>query len=195
MNKTQTIGGDPAQWVDDHGDYLFSFALGRLRDRNTAEDAVQETFLSALSDRSSYSGQSTLRSWLTGILKHKIADQLRAIYRDREGLGSRTSINNLDDLFNTRGYYDLTVKEWKGDPRRALENEEFWQQLRDCLAKMPKRLAQVFMLREVDGVDVEEICKDCEITTTNYWVILHRARLALRKCVDRHWFRRTNDES
>ena len=195
MNKTQTIAVDPAQWVDDHGDYLFSFALGRLRDRNSAEDAVQETFLSALRDRSSYSGQSTLRSWLTGILKHKIADQLRAICRDRERLGSPTSLNNLDVLFDKSGHYNLTVKGWKGDPRRALEREKFWQQLRDCMAKMPKRLAQVFMLREVDGVDAEEICKECEITATNYWVILHRARLALRKCVDRHWFQRTNDAS
>jgi len=177
---------DSEAWVDDHGDYLFQFALMRLRDSSRVEEAVQETFLAALASLNSYSGKSSVRSWLVGILKHKIADQFRALTRDRSwrAMGNES----IDDLYDARGHLNPPAGSWAVDPRTALERGEFWNCFYACMAKMPDRSSSVFMLREIDSLTSEEICKLLEITPSNYWVILHRARISLRRCLELNWF-------
>ncbi len=179
---------DPELWLDDHGDYMYRYALGRLRNTTLAEDAVQETFLAALRARDSFSGRSSERTWLFGILKHKIIDQLRKSSRESVLSGTNEAANTLDDLFDAKGMPKEHPAAWPGNPRDDFERNQFWECLNECLGKLPERLSKAFSLREVDGMESGEICKVLGITATNYWVILHRARLALRKCIEINWF-------
>ena len=185
---------NPEYWVEEYGDYLFRYALGRLRDPARAEDAVQETFLAALKGGKSFQGRSAEKSWLTGILKNKIFDFYRKAARE-------TSFTDLDfyadeeaDRFVSDGVgkggwiHELGPQEWQADPGASLDNEMFWKIFRDCSAKLPKNVAAVFTLREVDDVDSKEICAALNISESNLWVMLHRARMALRRCLETNWF-------
>ncbi len=184
---------DPERWVDLYGDYLFGFAVSRLRDPARAEDAVQETFLAALKGGRSFAGKSAEKSWLIGILKNKIADYFRKA-------GRETSFTDLDfyaDEENVRfvpegplqGAWtsDLAPQEWSS-PGASLDSAVFWKTFRDCSNKLPKNVGAVFTLREVDGLDSKEICAMLNISENNLWVMLHRARMALRRCLEVNWF-------
>jgi RNA polymerase sigma-70 factor (ECF subfamily) len=184
---------DPERWVDEHGGYLFSYALARLRDPANAEDAVQETFLAALKSKN-FAGRSSEKSWLVGILKNKIFDHYRRA-------GRETSFTDLDFYADEEGerfvadgpgqggwIHALGPMEWSSDPGSSLDNEVFWKTFRDCSGKLPKNVAMVFTLREVDGVDSREICAALNISESNLWVMLHRARMALRRCLETNWF-------
>ncbi len=177
---------DPGRWVDAYGDDLYRFALARLRNAAQAEDAVQETLLAALKARDGFAGKSTVRTWLFSILKHKIIDQIRRDCKE-DAVRATAERTALDDLFEKGGHYKASPQPWRTDPRTSAERREFWQHLEDCLSKGQKRLAQIFSLRELDGLDRDEICKIMEISPSNYWVMLHRARLALRACLERNW--------
>lgn len=176
---------DPAVWVETHGDALFRFAMLRLRDRNAAEEAVQECFLAALNSSDRFSGRSSERTWLIGILKHKIVDTILARRRDK----NNTSTESESEFFNEKGLWKRNPHRWQGDPVAAIENEEFCRTLSACLAKLPEESAGVFMLREVDRMDGEEICRITGITPAGLWQRLHRARLVLRQCLELNWFR------
>jgi RNA polymerase sigma-70 factor (ECF subfamily) len=183
----------PDQWVELHGDYLYRFALSRLRDPKTAEDLLQEAFLAALQSLDRFEGRSTERSWLTGILKHKILDHFRRS-------GRETALDHQDDLpdtdaglFGEDGHWRSDVNypaEW-GDPDRTLDQARFWEILGNCIGELPARTARAYTLREIDGEETDAICKTLEITPTNLWVMLHRARLHLRECLELHWIGRT----
>lgn len=185
---------DPERWVDEHGDYLFKYALSRLRDTAGAEDMVQETFLAALKGGKHFQGRSAEKSWLVGILKNKIFDHYRKA-------GRETSFTDLDfyaaeesDRFVADGLgkggwiHKLGPVEWSANPGEGLDNEVFWKTFRDCSGKLPKNVATVFNLREVDGVESREICEMLQISESNLWVMLHRARMALRRCLETNWF-------
>ena len=183
---------NPERWVDEHGDCLFRYALVRVRRREVAEDLVQDTLLAAIRSREKFAGQSSERSWLTGILKHKISDHFRK-------LGRETSFTDLDSLadefsekFVPEGYWVHVKgpKEWKPESDEVLHRAEFWQTMRHCLDKLPERIANVFMLREMDEVESKEICSMLSISESNLWVMLHRARMALRECLEINWFNR-----
>jgi RNA polymerase sigma-70 factor (ECF subfamily) len=184
---------NPELWVDLHGDYLFKFALIRLRDPARAEDAVQETFLAALKGGKSFTGRSAEKSWLVGILKNKIFDHYRQTSRE-------TSFTDLDfyadeesDRFKAGGFgqggwiHELAPQDW-AKTGESLDNELFWKTYRDCAGKLPKNVAVVFNLREVDGIASREICEQLDISENNLWVMLHRARMALRRCLETNWF-------
>ena len=183
---------NPERWVDEHGDPLFRYALVRVRRREIAEDLVQETLLSAMRSREKFAGQSSERSWLFGILKHKISDYFRE-------LGRETSVTDLDSLadefsekFVPEGYWVHVKgpKEWKPEPDAVMHRTEFWQTMRNCLDKLPERIANVFMLRETEELESKEICLMLSISQSNLWVMLHRARMALRECLEINWFNR-----
>ncbi len=182
----------PETWVRDHGDYLFRYAMMRLRDRDTAENMVQETFLAALKGRASFNGRSSERTWMVGILKHKIIDHYRKDFRERPvtdlqdffGEEERTIDSFYDALENPRKY----PKDWMPDQQATLVSKEFWTTLHGCLQKLPGPTAGAFAMREVDDMDTAAICKELGITPTNLWVMLHRARLQLRECLERNWF-------
>ncbi|MEW6542242.1 MAG: sigma-70 family RNA polymerase sigma factor [Nitrospirota bacterium] len=187
---------DPMTWVDQHGDYLFRFALLRIRDRGVAEEIVQETFLAALQARERFAGQSSERSWLVGIMKHKILDHFRKGGREQPGVEGDVAGNELerDDAFDERGHWKLdraAPRDWPDDPGGLLERKQFWEVLTRCLGKLPPRMAQVFSLREIDEVTSDEICASLNITPSNLWVLLHRARKHLRQCLETHLFGRS----
>lgn len=182
--------GSPVTWVDDHGNALYSYALMRLRNKHQAEEMVQETFLAALPSYERFSGKSSLRTWLIGILKHKILDQFRRDLREvaLEDQHETTVDTDavVDASFAHDGHWDSVPADW-GNPEQALESRQFLQILQDCLDRLPKRMARLFVLREVMEEDTEEICKDLAMTPTNLWTTLYRARLGLRRCLDKNW--------
>ena len=186
---------DPERWVDEHGDYLFKYAMIRLRDPAKAEDAVQETFLAALKGGQKFQGRSAEKSWLVGILKNKIFDYFRKAGRetsftDLEFYRDEESDRFVADGLGQGGWiHELGPQEWHNQGE-SLDNELFWQTYRDCAGKLPKKVAVVFTLREVDGVESKEICALLAISESNLWVMLHRARMALRRCLETNWFQK-----
>jgi len=182
MAKEKII--DPDSWIDQYGDYLYRYAFLRLGNHATAEDVVQETFLSALKSRSNYSGRSSEKTWLTGILKHKIVDQIRKWIRDAVPV----DIPALEEqLFNEKGHWNTKLAKWPANPRTLIKRKEFRDILAFCLSLLPPRSAAVFSLREMDGMDTKEICNNFNISPTNCMVIMHRVRLSLRNCLEKRW--------
>jgi RNA polymerase sigma-70 factor (ECF subfamily) len=188
-----TSAVDPRE-VERFRSYLTRYALLQLRDPSAAEDAVQETLLAAIQGAERYSGKSTVKTWLTGILKHKIIDQLRRQMREQPLTQSedddRTEGDIVDALFRPDGHWQSFPRNWD-DPESALEARDFWETLETCSRLMPAKTARVFMMREVMELTTEEICKELDISATNCWVMLHRARLSLRECLQARWFGRS----
>lgn len=185
---------DPTVWVDEHGDYLFRYAVVRLRNEAAAEDLVQETLLSAIQSLSSYGGRSAERTWLTGILKHKIIDHFRKTSREVPLDPADTDLSEFDPLFERQdeftGHWNdkLSPRIWKSSPEDALQQDEFFDVLERCLSKLPERVANCFSLREMNGLDSDEICEVLGLSPNNFWVMMHRARMSLRRCIEINWF-------
>lgn len=178
---------DPAAWVDRHGDVLYRFALARLRNAELAENCVQETFLAALAARDTFSGRSSERTWLVGILKRKVYDHYRTTAREAPAEDPDAELGPVPDLFDDRGRWKVGPAEW-GSPDGDLEKAEFRAVLAACMEALPGRLRESFTMREMDGLDAGELCKVLGVTETNLWVMLHRARTRLRQCLEANWF-------
>lgn len=191
---TQRSLSDPEGWPDLHGDYLYRYALLRTRDPVAAEEAVQDTFLAALQGRDRFAGKSSERSWLVGIMKHKIVDHYRGTAHEvpSENLDGPVAGEEPEDFFFEKGGHwrreqDIPAA-WPENPDAAAERQEFWDVLKRCLGELPKRSAQAFALREMDDVSTDEICSTLNITPNNLWVLLHRSRKHLRRCLERHLY-------
>ena len=180
---------DFASRCNSHRGYLLRVAVLQLRDNDLAEDIVQDTLVAALQGAKGFSGRSSLKTWLTGILKHKIVDAIRRKERDpvRASLEEESQIEDFDALFDESGHWENPPADW-GDPEQALSQQQFLDIMQFCLEKLPPNTGRVFMMREVMELDSDEICKELSITSTNLWVILYRARIALRQCLEQHWF-------
>lgn len=176
------------QGLEQHRGYLLRYALLQLRDRDAAEDAVQETLLAALQGQAGYAGKSSPRTWLTGILKHKLVDLVRRRAREQPlTLDDETSeADAVDALFQEDGHWQRFPADW-GDPLQALENRDFRAVFEMCTQVMPVRTARVFMMREVMELSTDDICATLAITPNHLWVLLHRARLLLRECIAIRW--------
>lgn len=192
-NEAPTQSGlDPDRWIDDHGDYLFRYAMFRLRNREAAEDAVQEALLAAVQSHDQYQHRSSERTWLVGILRHKIVDHLRRSNRyttlDTEGEGDFETV-----CFQTEGKFSGHWRSAYAPAPNSLRSDEMLEQkdflltLDRCLEVLPERMAAVFILKEIDGLSCEEICDSLSITKSNLWVLLHRARLQLRHLLEKEW--------
>jgi RNA polymerase sigma-70 factor (ECF subfamily) len=186
------LSADPERWVDEHGDYLFHYALSRLRDPLKAEDLVQDALLAALRGIDRYQGRSTERTWLTGILKNKLLDYFRKVGRetsftDLEFYAEEEEWTFENQLFPDHWNDGPAPGDWNGMDG-AMDREEFWRVFHQCAGKLPERVSRVFLLREVDQIPSDEICGTLSISAANLWVMLHRARLALRRCLEIHWF-------
>jgi len=183
---------NPESWVDQYGDFLYHFTLSRIKDPSIAEDLVQETFLAALKARKNFQGRSTARTWLIAILKHKIVDHIRKQVREHtsdkvESMLNTAANDPVDSSFNDEGDWRIRPSKWAIDPMKLYEQKEFMDILYQCLGKLPKRQAEAFMMREIDGLSTEEICKVLNISATNSWVMLYRARMWLRRCLENSW--------
>ena len=170
--------------------YLMRIATLQLRDRASAEDAVQEALVAAFAGREGFDGRSSLRTWLTSILKHKVVDAIRRRQREplfESSLSEEVDVDDFDGLFRDNGAWDASPAGW-GDPEASLGQRQFFDVLELCLERLPPNTARVFVMREVMELDSAEICKELSITTNNLWVILYRARMSLRECLQQRWF-------
>lgn len=186
----QNILSNPQSWVDLYGDYLYNYAFSRISDKSAAEDIVQETFLAALKARDKFAGNASIRTWLTGILKHKIIDYLRKAYQDDDPPAD-DQFQRFADFWKAgkwKGHWigEIGPVEWD-NPHTFLENKEFWRIFNKCLEELPPKLAAIFKLREMEDIPTEKICNDIGVSSTNVWVILHRCRKQLRKCLEFNW--------
>lgn len=191
MTETKVAGQqipDPALWVDEYGDYLYRYALQRTRSTQLAEDMVQETFLAALKSIDKFSGKSSVKTWLIGILKHKIIDHIRKNSRLQNVSEITGDDQTVDDFFDKSGHWKKMPSRWNANPSELLEQDEFWQVFEDCVGRLSNQQAEAFTLREIEDIKTDEICKVLNITPTNLWVSLHRARVRLRKCLEENWF-------
>ncbi len=168
---------------------LLRFAMLQLHNDAQAEDVVQDTLIAVLEKPERFAGQSTLRTYVTAIMKHKIVDVLRAGNRTRqiETYDDQSEADAIDALFAADGHTVEKPREW-GNPDATLEQKDFFRVMELCLEKLPPKTARVFMMREWLEFDTEEICKEIGLSTSNVWVILYRARLRLRECLDLNWF-------
>ncbi|OGX87933.1 hypothetical protein BEN47_10280 [Hymenobacter lapidarius] len=193
-----TPAPEPRQWVYCFGDELYRFALSRVPNAGTAEELVQETFVSALGALHSFRGQASERTWLFTILKRKIIDHYRRQARspfvslapiaDQEVPEARF-FHAHDGHWREEQY--PTAWEMGGDEGRGdvlLEQQELHAILRSCQQRLPPQQLAVFVLRFVEELPAEDICQELRITASNYWVIVHRAKLQLRRCLEKNWF-------
>jgi RNA polymerase sigma-70 factor (ECF subfamily) len=168
---------------------LFRFAMLQLRNEAVAEDVVQDTLIAVLEKPDRFAEQSSLRTYLTGILKHKIIDVMRASKRVRqiETAEDQSEDDVIDALFKADGHTHDMPRQW-GDPDATLEQKDFFRVMEICLEKLPAKTARIFMMREWLELETDEICKELNISTSNAWVLLYRARVKLRECLDLNWF-------
>jgi RNA polymerase sigma-70 factor, ECF subfamily len=199
MNRPQTLPSafpelapqaDPDRWVDDHGDCLYGYALMRVRNREIAEDLVQETLLAAMRQIDKFRGRSSERSWLCGILKNKICDHFRKLGRETNFTDLEFFSGEHSDRFDGENYWihERGPADWKPEGEQAMKRAEFWQAMQTCLDRLPPRVAQVFMMREMDNVRSKDVCEILNISEANLWVMLHRARMALRQDLEVSFF-------
>jgi RNA polymerase sigma-70 factor (ECF subfamily) len=190
-NRAHPSMTDPdfASRCNSHRGYLLRVAVLQLRDNDLAEDVVQDTLVAALQGAKGFSGRSSIKTWLTGILKHKIVDAIRRKAREPAfaALEDEVQLDDMDALFDESGHWDNPPADW-GDPEAQLSRVQFMDIMQFCLEKLPPNTARVFMMREVMELESGEICKELAITSTNLWVILYRARMALRQCLEQNWF-------
>ncbi|HKE42101.1 MAG TPA: sigma-70 family RNA polymerase sigma factor [Casimicrobiaceae bacterium] len=181
---------DFAAQVQSHRAYLLRVAQLQLRDTALSEDVVQDTLVAALQGEAGFSGKSSLKTWLTGILKHKIVDAIRQRSRAPAfaSLEEECRIDDFDALFDETGHWENPPADWGGDPESQLSQQQFLEVMQLCLENLPPNTARAFMMREVMELDADEICQQLTITSNNLWVILYRARMALRECLERRWF-------
>jgi RNA polymerase sigma-70 factor (TIGR02943 family) len=166
---------------------LLRFARAQLRNDAWAEDAVSECTLAALERPQAFTGQSQLKTWLVGILKHKLVDQLRRHTREATILVGEDGEDVDEALFAADGHWREALQDW-GDPDAACSRREFFEVLQTCCERLPPTQARVFMMREWLEMESEEICAELQISSNNLWVLLHRARLRLRDCLQARWF-------
>jgi RNA polymerase sigma-70 factor (ECF subfamily) len=181
-------------WLEAHGDYLFNFAVGQVRDAGVAEDLVQDTFLAAFKARDRFAGQSSERTWLVGILRHKICDHLRRACRERAVRAEVPAPRNDDEAWEDAAMWLHDVAAECQSPTRRLELSEFRQNLELALGKLPSRVAQVFQLYEIEERPNAEICQRLNISESNLWVMLYRARKQLRSHLTGWWNGDSNNQ-
>ena len=188
--KTRQKGNiDPVNWLDNHGDALYAFALMRVRDPRQAEDLVQETLLAALESVGNFKGKSTERTWLIGILKHKVLDYHRHRGREKSLSDEDEAGMEKSSLFDETGHWTIKPRDW-GEPERSLEQEQFWNIMSNCVEDLPEKSRTLFVLREFDGIETGKLLETLNISSkNNLWVMLSRARLHLRHCLETNWFK------
>lgn len=187
----------PDKWVDNYSDYLFTYAFSRVSDEEAARDLVQDTFLSALKAKNSFKGEAAEKTWLVSILKRKVIDYYRRnAVRKEESFEESDSFKvayehyfRSDDGFRPGHWAGTNNPQPWNEAKLNIEQGEFRKILNACLEKLPKSWASVFSMKHIDDESSETICKELSISTSNYWVIIHRAKLQMRECLEKNWFK------
>lgn len=177
---------NPNTWIDRYSDYLFNYTISRVNDREMAKDLVQDTFFAALKSMKNFKGDASQRTWLIAILKRKIIDYYRKINSKKGQAEVRISYNSDEDEGDwleerVADPFDKTAED-------ALENDELGDAIFNCLDKLPEKQATVFRMKTIEGLETETICNELNITASNLWVIVHRARSAMADCMEKNWF-------
>jgi RNA polymerase sigma-70 factor (TIGR02943 family) len=179
---------DPQQWVSLYADYLYSYACARLDNEEQARDLVQETFLAALEKIGQFRGDSSERTWLTAILKYKVIDVYRkknsGLQMERAGREPELEFFESGNGHWKEAYSPQTFGVENSDP---LANKELRSVLQKCLQKLPSLWFSVFTMKHMDELATEMICEELKVTPSNFWVIIHRAKLNLRACIQKAW--------
>ncbi len=181
---------NPHKWVTAHADYLYGFAITRINDNELAKDLVQETFLAALQKVESFAGKSSERTWLTAILKNKIIDVYRKKSSGLKNIDVKEAEDEQEDFFNKDdGHWTSNSgpKEFGIEDKDVLVSKEFESIMQRCLQKLPVLWMSVFTMKHIDEEPTETICTELRVTQANFWVIIHRAKLNLRACLQKNW--------
>jgi len=189
MNQTisEAANAVATNWVETHGDYLFNFAIGQVRDTSVAEDLVQETFLAALKSQDNFSGRCSERTWLVSILRHKLYDHLRKTCRERAVRAEPLPSHEDSEAFDESMLWIHQIAAESTSPSKRIELAEFREHLERAMGKLPPRIAQVFQLYAIEERPNAEVCAQLDISESNLWVMLHRARKQLRTELDGWW--------
>lgn len=190
MEETKNIL-QPTAWVEQYADLLFKFAVSRINNTETAKDLVQDTFLSALKTLHTFRGEMSEKNWLFIILKNKIIDYYRS-----KATQSITELNKY--LEEAESFFDedenwkesAKPKQWGIDYSQNIETKEFYEILEKCKNKLAELQNAVFTLKYLDDKNSDEICKELNISSSNYWVLIHRAKLQIRQCLEKNWFKK-----
>lgn len=177
----------PDGWVDNHADYLFNYAFGRVSDSELAKDLVQETFIAGLNSAKNYKGDAAERTWLVSILKRKVIDYYR---RSNSAKGkAEVRVNYAEDSDNEGSWLEERVADpFIKDAAGEMENEELGEAIQECIEKLPVKQARAFTLKTIQGMSTEDVCNELGINPSNLWVMIHRARTSLMKCLNQNWF-------
>jgi RNA polymerase sigma-70 factor (ECF subfamily) len=191
--STQEVGkagplSIPEHWLDLHGDALFRYALMLVRDEHHAEDLVQETLIAAFEGRDRYAASASERTWLIAILRNKAIDLLRRDCREDEYVASVDPA--VEGNFNRFGKWRKPPRNWSPNPTALLESKEFWAVFNGCMHDLPRFIREAFTLRVVEGISASEVCRILELSNTNLWTQLYRARERLRRCLELKWFKK-----
>ncbi len=183
MAKTKL---DPDKWVDRYADYLFNYTIVRVNDREIANDIVAETFLAGLNSMKNFKGEASERTWLVSILKRKIIDHYRRVNSQKGKAEVKIDFpdNELEGEWLEEKVADLSDR----TAEDQMENHELGLAILECLDQLPKKQAQIFKMKTIEEIDTEAICNEYKISPSNLWVIIHRARTSLAKCLEKNWF-------
>ena len=177
----------PNLWIDNYADYLYNYAISRVNDSDLAKDLVQETFFAGLKSAKNFEGKSTERTWLVAILKRKIIDYYRKINSNKGKAEVRMSFYEDGDKEGS-WIEERAPQTWDNEADKLMESEELKTTIDACIDHLPEKYAMVFRMKTIQGFETEDICKELEITPSNLWVMIHRARTQLRKCMEENWF-------
>jgi len=178
---------DPNKWIDSYADYLFNYTITRVSNRDVADDLVQETFFSGLKSAKNFKGEASERTWLVSILKRKIIDHYRKINSNKGKAEVR--INYSDGESEGDWLEERVADPFDKNAENKLENEELGLAIHNCLEKLPQKQAEIFKMKTIQNFDTEAICNEFDISASNLWVIIHRARTSLEGCLDETWFK------
>ncbi|NKQ39437.1 MAG: sigma-70 family RNA polymerase sigma factor [Methanosarcinales archaeon] len=188
MSETKKHTLNPNKWVELYADYLFNYAVTRVDNSDLAKDLVQETFFSGIKGKDNFRGQASERTWLISILKRKIIDYYRKINSVKGKKEVRMSFYTDGDR---KGSWleECVPQTWGNEAEKTIENDELKDALNKCISNLPDKYRMVFLLKTIQNYETEEICNELGISSSNLWVIIHRARVQLRKCIEENWFK------
>ncbi|MCK5638288.1 MAG: sigma-70 family RNA polymerase sigma factor [Flavobacteriaceae bacterium] len=186
-SKKHTL--NPNKWIGLYADYLYNYAITRVDNQDTAKDLVQETFFSGFKGKDNFRGQASERTWLVSILKRKIIDHYRKINSAKGKKEVRMSFYS-DGERKGSWLEEAVPQTWGNEAEKNIENSELKSALNKCIENLPEKYRMVFLLKTVQDFETEAICNELDITSSNLWVIIHRARVQLRKCIEENWFKK-----